>query len=86
MTYGLPQIKEQIHMCEESYRAKQVRKSFKRDLPMKAKKRLELVHFDVYGPFKVRSNEGNCYFLTLLYDFTRHMWIYLIGKKSEVLK
>lgn len=83
MMYGLPHIKEKILMCEEFCRAKQVRKSFKHDLPMKAKKRLELVHSDVYRHFKVRSNEGNCYFLTFLYYFTRHIWIYIIKKRAK---
>lgn len=64
---------------------KQTRKSFKHDLPMKAKKRSELVHSNVCEPFEVRSNWGNCYFLTFIYEFTRHIWIYLIERKSEVL-
>lgn len=37
------------------------------------------------GPFEVRSNGGDCYFLTFKDEFTRHIWIYLIERKSEVI-
>lgn len=60
------------------------KKVFKHNLPMRSKKKLELVHYDVYGPFEVRSNEGNYYFLTFMDEFTKYMWIYLIERKSEV--
>lgn len=60
------------------------KKAFKHDMPMKSREKLKLVHSDVCGPFKVRSNGGNCYFLIFIYEFTRYTWIYLIEKKSEV--
>lgn len=47
IVYGLPHIKEPSQTCEECCRAKQARRSFKHDLPMKAKKKLELVHYDM---------------------------------------
>ncbi|GKC32039.1 ribonuclease H-like domain-containing protein [Tanacetum coccineum] len=31
----------------------------------------ELVHLDLWGPYKVVSNEGHRYFLTIVDDFTR---------------
>lgn len=52
---------------------------------MKAKKRLELMHYDVCGPFEVRLSGGNYYFLTFIDELARHMWIYIIKRKSEVL-
>lgn len=51
---------------------------------MRSKRKLEPVHSNVYGPFEVRSNKGNYYLLTFIYEFTIYMWIYLIEKKSEV--
>lgn len=36
MVYGLPQIKEPSHVCEECYKAKQAKKSFKHELPIDA--------------------------------------------------
>lgn len=59
MVYGLPQVKEPSQVCEECFKVKHTRKTFKHELPIRLKKRLELVHSDVCGPFEVRSNEGN---------------------------
>lgn len=78
MVYGLFQIKNPRQVYEECCKAKQARNAFKRDLPMKSKQKLDLVHYDVCGPFKVRSNGGNYYFLT------RYMWMYVIEKMSDV--
>lgn len=66
-------------MWEEYCRENQARKPFKHDLPMKAKKSLELIRFDVCGPFEVRSNGGNNYFLTLIDEFIRHMWKHIVS-------
>ncbi|GJS75492.1 ribonuclease H-like domain-containing protein [Tanacetum coccineum] len=44
----------------------------------------ELVHFDVRGPYKFVSNNGYKYFLTIVDDYSRPEWVYLLKYKSEV--
>ncbi|XP_071704792.1 uncharacterized protein [Rutidosis leptorrhynchoides] len=44
----------------------------------------ELVHLDLWGHFKVQSRDGFKYFLTVVDDFSRCVWIYLIKHKDEV--
>lgn len=44
MVYSLPQVKEPSQACEKCCKAKYDRKSFKHDLPMRSKKKMELVH------------------------------------------
>ncbi|KAK2421428.1 E3 ubiquitin-protein ligase SPL2 [Trifolium repens] len=51
---------------------------------MRSTQKLEMVLSDVCGPFEVKSIGGNNYFLTFIDDYTRHVWLYLIEKKSEV--
>ena len=46
---------------------------------------LELVHMDVWGPSPVLARNGARYFLTLIDDFSRKVWVYFLRKKSEVL-
>lgn len=58
MVYGLPQVKDSSHVYEELCKAKQSRKTFKHDFSMRSKEKIELVHSDVCGPFKVMSNGG----------------------------
>ncbi|KAJ0566002.1 putative RNA-directed DNA polymerase [Helianthus annuus] len=46
----------------------------------------ELIHLDVWGPYKVKSKEGFRYFLTIVDDFTRSVWVYLMRHKDEVFE
>jgi transposase InsO family protein len=71
-------------VCEECCAAKQARNSFKNELPMKSTQKLGMVYSDVCGLFEVKSIEGNSYFLNFIDDFTRHVWLYLIERKSDV--
>jgi len=50
---------------------------------VKSKQKLEVVNSDVRGTFEVKSLGGNCYFLTVVYEFIRYMWIYLIQNQNE---
>ncbi|KAJ0890287.1 putative RNA-directed DNA polymerase [Helianthus annuus] len=69
--------------CDVCHRSKQVRVPF----PIsehKSKTVGELVHLDLWGPYKVTSYEGFKYFLTIVDDFSRTVWCYLLTNKTEV--
>ncbi|GJU86077.1 ribonuclease H-like domain-containing protein [Tanacetum coccineum] len=62
-----------FYPCEVCHKAKQTREPF----PLSDHKSLdvgELVHLDLWGPYKVTSMEGHKYFLTIVYDFSRAVW------------
>ncbi|CAL8998680.1 unnamed protein product [Prunus brigantina] len=42
-----------------------------------------LIHCDIWGPHKIASLSGAHYFLTVVDDFTRFTWIFLMHTKSE---
>lgn len=44
----------------------------------------ELVHCDLWGPYRHVSSCGASYFLTVIDDFSRSVWVYLLVNKSEV--
>nr|XP_043611507.1 uncharacterized protein LOC122583139 [Erigeron canadensis] len=44
----------------------------------------ELVHLDVWGPYKVIGRGGFGYFLTIVGDYSRVVWVYLLKSKDEV--
>jgi len=44
----------------------------------------ELIHFDIWGPISTISVHGHRYFLTILDDRNRFLWIILLKSKSEV--
>ncbi|KAJ0587122.1 putative RNA-directed DNA polymerase [Helianthus annuus] len=71
--------------CETCHRAKQVRSPF----PLsehKSKGVGDVIHLDVWGPYKVASKEGFKYFLTVVDDFSRTVWCYLLKSKIEVFE
>ena len=44
---------------------------------------LELVHGDIYGPIMPATNGGRWYFLPLVDDYSRYMWLQLLTSKDE---
>jgi len=42
-----------------------------------------LVHIDIWGPFFVPSYSGYRFFLTIVDDYTRFTWLFLMKFKSE---
>jgi len=49
-----------------------------------ASNKFELLHFDIWGPLVVPSIHNHKYFLTILDDYCRFVWIVLLKSKSEV--
>ncbi|GJY59892.1 ribonuclease H-like domain-containing protein [Tanacetum coccineum] len=63
-----------VPMCEIYQRAKQTREPF----PLsdhKSKYLGELVHLDLWGPYRVHSREGYRYFLTIVDDYSMAVWV-----------
>ena len=69
--------------CEICHRAKQTRKPFPLSEHITSDLG-DLVHLDLWGPYKIPSSEGNSILLTILDDYTRAVWVYLIKTKDEV--
>lgn len=44
----------------------------------------DLVHLDIWGPFSTKSVHGYKYFLTILDDCSRHVWVVMLRLKYEV--
>ncbi|MFS8020746.1 putative RNA-directed DNA polymerase [Helianthus anomalus] len=71
--------------CEVCHRSKQVGVPF----PLsdhKSKELGDLIHLDLWGPYKVSSYEGYRYFLTVVDDFSRSLWCYMLKSKIEVFE
>jgi transposase InsO family protein len=43
----------------------------------------ELIHCDIWGPYKIASSSGAKYFLTIVDDYSRFTWVFFIHHKSE---
>ncbi|GJW30331.1 putative RNA-directed DNA polymerase [Tanacetum coccineum] len=76
---------DHVSACDICHKAKQTMEPF----PLsdhKSVKLGELIHLDVWGPYKVISRDGYKYFLTVLDDFSRAVWVYLLKNKFEVFE
>ncbi|KAJ0786024.1 putative RNA-directed DNA polymerase [Helianthus annuus] len=71
--------------CDVCHRAKQVRVPF----PLsehKSKCVGDLIHLDLWGPYKIASYDGFKYFLTIVDDYSRSVWCYFLSNKTEVFE
>lgn len=69
--------------CEVCYKAKQSREPFLIS-SHKSTTLFDHVHADVWGPYNIKSYDGIKYFLTLVDDFSRASWVFLMKSKIEV--
>jgi len=69
--------------CDICHFAKQKKLPFTSSLSV-ASSKFELLHFDIWGPLSVTSVHNHRYFLTILDDYSRFVWIVLLKSKSEV--
>ncbi|GJV33268.1 ribonuclease H-like domain-containing protein [Tanacetum coccineum] len=75
--------KDNIVCCKICQRAKQTREPFLLS-DHKSKSLGGLVHLDLWKPYKVTSSEGFRFFLIVVDDYTRAVWVYLIKSKDEI--
>ncbi|GJW63747.1 ribonuclease H-like domain-containing protein [Tanacetum coccineum] len=72
-----------VSPCNICHKAKQTREPF----PLSDHKSLavgDLVHLYLWGPYRVVSRDGYIYFLTIVDDYSRAVWAYLLKTKDEV--
>lgn len=50
-----------------------------------SKHAFQLIHMDLWGPFHYVTYNGERYFLTIVDDFTRATWVYLLHSKLDTL-
>ncbi|XP_070009494.1 uncharacterized protein [Nicotiana sylvestris] len=65
-----------------SFKAKQTRNPFSVS-SRKSKHIFELIHVDTWGPYKSNTYNGFRYFLTIVDDYSRGTWAFLLSAKSN---
>lgn len=73
-----------LDICDSCFLGKQSRCSF----PQKASQRtylFDLVHTDLWGPYRFKTQDNCNMFLTLVEDKSRTTWVYLLSDKAAVL-
>ncbi|KAK9078427.1 hypothetical protein SSX86_002484 [Deinandra increscens subsp. villosa] len=80
---GMPRLSHSKQMCEGCIVAKQVRKPFPNEATWRAKEPLELIHVDLCGPISPKTKGGKSYFMLIVDDYSRYMWMYPLQSKDE---
>jgi hypothetical protein len=83
MVRGLPHIDHMDQLCDGCLAGKQRHAPFPEEATFSAQEALELVHGDLCGPISPATPGGRKYFLLLVDDMSRYMWIRLISGKHE---
>ena len=75
MVTGLPHIKHVGELYDNCFVGKQRRLSFPKIAKYQAAEALELVHGDLCGPITSVTHGGRKYFIFLVDDYNRFMWL-----------
>lgn len=83
MVHGMPLIHHTEQVCDACLVGKQRRAPFPQQANYRAAEPLELVHGDLCCPISPPTQGGKRYFLLLVDDHSRFMWLYLLRSKDE---
>ncbi|XP_040384195.1 uncharacterized protein LOC121055551 [Oryza brachyantha] len=83
MVRGMPCLDHVEQFCDVCVLTKQRRLPFPHQTSFRAKERLELVHGDLCGPVTPATPGGRRFFLLLVDDLSRYMWVTVLGSKGE---
>jgi hypothetical protein len=86
MVEGLPEIDRVKQVCDGCTLGKQHRKPFPHQSSFRASQGLELVHADLCGKISPPTPGGKQYFLLVVDDHSRYMWVELLKAKDEALQ
>jgi hypothetical protein len=85
MVDGLPNVKRVERVCDGCVLGKQHRKPFPQMSSFRADHGLELVHADLCGQITPSSIGGASYFLLVVDDHSRYMWVDMLKTKDQAL-
>ena len=71
--------------CDVCFRAKHCREEFVSS-DNKASNIFEKIHYNLWGPYRTLTFCGAYYFLTIVDDHSRGVWVYLLNNKGEVVR
>ncbi|KAH9669014.1 hypothetical protein KPL70_021617 [Citrus sinensis] len=76
---------QQLEFCENCIFGKSHRSKFNKGEHM-SKQVLDYAHIDLWGPAQVPSLSGGRYFMSLIDDYSRKVWIYILKIKDQALE
>jgi hypothetical protein len=81
----MPTVKKVEKICDGCVLGKQHRIPFPQVSKFRAEKGLELVHADLCGQITPKTVGGASYFLLVVDDYSRYMWVEMLKTKDQAL-
>jgi hypothetical protein len=82
LVHGLLVLEQVEQMCEACLVGKHRRAPFPQQATCWATRSPQLLHGDLCGPISPTTPSGNNYFLLIVDDYTRYMWVVLLSNKN----
>jgi transposase InsO family protein len=79
---GLLLLTQVDQVCEACLAGKYRRAPFPKQAQRRSTEALQLLHGDICGPITLATPSGNRYFLLLIDDYSRYMWVCLLPTKD----
>jgi len=70
--------------CESCQLGKHIRSYFPSSVSQRASSSFALVHSDIWGPSRIKSNLVFQYFVTFIDDYSRCTWVLLMKNRSKL--
>ena len=86
MVIGIPRIQHEDQVCDGCALGKHHRAPFPRASTYRASERLDLVHGDLCGHISPPTPGGKSFFLLIVDDYSRYMWLELLTTKAEAFQ
>lgn len=86
MVEGMPLVNHVEQFCQGCSLGKHHRAPFPRASAFRAERGFELVHGDLCGPITPTTTTGKRYFLLIVDDYSRYMWVEMLRSKDEAFK
>jgi transposase InsO family protein len=86
MVRGLPSLDHVEQFCDVCVLTKQRQLPFPQQSSFQGKERIELVHGDLCGPVTPATPGGRHYFLLLVDDLSRYMWVGSKGEAADAIR
>lgn len=76
---------DNLDFCDQCVQGKSTRVRFGSGMHVSSRS-FEYAHADLSGPSRVKTLGGGSYFLSIIDDFTRRVWLYVLKDKTETFE
>ncbi|KAK1408428.1 hypothetical protein QVD17_40194 [Tagetes erecta] len=83
MVIGVPEFKNPTQLCVACLAGKHTSSPFPNESSYRSEYPLQMISVDLCGPISPSTPAGNRYFMLLVDDCTRYMWVYMLKNKDQ---